>query len=234
MKGPYLANKFELTTSSDLKRLSSKGKTTYGQTVEAVAIAQPPTFSCEFVRIDKEALVLAFLGTEAAETQSAGTVSSGSPESVTIPANASVDSWYPLAHFKTTSVVIKDVTNATTYVEGEDYQVNAELGWIKLLPGGDVVPGGSPITLHASYTYAVSSGVKIKGSTNAQVRAAFYFDGINQVDQLPVTVNVWEAILTSSGAFDFLADDFNKVTLNGDMKTPVGKDNPFEVVLRTT
>lgn len=233
-KGPYETNKFELTTASELKRLTSKGKSTYGQIVESVPIGQPPVFGAEFVRIDKESLVLAFLGTEAAETQSAGSVLVGAPESVVIPANADIDAWYPLAHFKVGSVVVKDVTDATTYDVGDDYVVNAETGWIRLVEGGAIVPGGSPITLHVSYTYAVSSGVKIKGSTDAQIRAAFMFDGINQVDKLPVIVNVWEAVLTSSGAFDFLADDFNKVTLTGDMKTPVGKTEPFEVILRST
>lgn len=225
-KGPYETAKFECTTASELKRLVSKSKANYGGIIESVPIAQPPTFSAEFVRIDKESLILAFLGTEAAETQSSGNVSN---EAIAI--GTDFNAWHPLSKFKVSTVVVTDVAGTTTYDVGDDYLINAELGWIKIVEGGAITASS---TIHVDFAHAASTGVSIRGSTNSQIRAAFKFDGINQVDGLPTIVDVWEAVLTSSGAFDFLADDFNKVPLNGELKTPLGKTEPFVVTLRNT
>lgn len=225
-KGPYETSKFEITTASELKRLTSKGKTTYGQIVESVPIGQPPTFAAEFVRVDKESLILAFLGTEATESQSASTVSN---ESVAV--GTDFDAWYPLSKFKISNVVVTNTAGSTTYVEGTDYLVNRELGWLKVISGGAITASS---TVHVDFSYAASTAAKIRGATNSQLRAAFKFDGVNQVDNLPAIVDVWEAVLTSSGAFDFLADDFNKVPLTGELKTPVSKTEPFVVTMRNT
>ena len=61
------------------------------------------------------------------------------------------------------------------------------------------------------------------------MRAEIIFDGINQADGTQCTVKVWEAVLSADSAFDFLADDFGNVSLTGNLKTPVGKDAPYEV-----
>jgi len=38
-------------------------------------------------------------------------------------------------------------------------------------------------------------------------------------------------VISSSAAFDFMADKFNEIPLTGRLKTPVGKTEPFEVRL---
>ena len=117
----------------------------------------------------------------------------------------------------------------TAYVAGEDYLVNATLGWIKVLSTGAIVDGQP---LEVSSSYAAISGTEIKGSTQTQVRAKFKLDGINFADQNPVIVTVHEGVIAADSAFDFLADDFNTVSLPGRMKTPTGFNEPFTVHLR--
>ena len=46
-----------------------------------------------------------------------------------------------------------------------------------------------------------------------------------------VEVIVYEAVISADSAFDFLADDFNTVSLPGRMKTPAGFAAPFVVRL---
>lgn len=45
-------------------------------------------------------------------------------------------------------------------------------------------------------------------------------------------MTVHEVVVAADSAFDFLADDFNTVSLPGRMKTPVGFTEPFNVHLR--
>lgn len=115
------------------------------------------------------------------------------------------------------------------YVAGEDYLVNKTLGWIKALSTGAIMDGQP---LEVSSTYGAITGTEIKGSTQTQVRAKFKLDGINFADQLPVIVTVHEGVIAADSAFDFLADDFNTVSLPGRMKTPSGFNEPFTVHLR--
>jgi hypothetical protein len=94
-----------------------------------------------------------------------------------------------------------------------------------------IAAGAGGLATKIDYSHGAIGGTKIKGATNAQLRTAVKFDGKNQVDGKPALVNVWEAVLTPQGEFDFLQDDWNDVELQGRMATPVGKDSPFEVDL---
>lgn len=124
------------------------------------------------------------------------------------------------------SGAITGAAGTATYVEGEDFIVNKTLGWVKALSTGDIT-NGEPLKYNG--TYGAISGIDIQGATQPQVRAKFKLDGINFADQLPTIVTVHEGIIASDAAFDFLADDFNTVSLPGRMKTPVGFVAPFTV-----
>ena len=72
----------------------------------------------------------------------------------------------------------------------------------------------------------------VKGSTRTEVRAEIVFDGINQADGTQCTVTIWEAVLSPDSEFDLLADEFGVVNLTGTLKTPTGKDAPYEVLIQ--
>lgn len=222
-KGPYEASKFEIKPNVELKEMSSKGRTTYGQVIESVALQQPAEFTVELPEVNKESLGIALLGTNTALSQASGTV-------VDEVVAAKLDAWVQLSKQSVSAVVVTNSAASTTYVEGTDYEVNTRLGWIKAITGGAITDAQS---LKVDFSYAAISGTKISGATNAQIRAKFKLDGINYADNLPCIVEIYEGIVAADAAFDFLSNDFATVSLPGKMKTPVGKSEPFVVELRS-
>lgn len=223
-KGPFEATKFEIKPNVELKELSSKGRTTYGQVIESVALPQPAEFTVELPEVNKQSMSLALLGTETAVNQGSGTWSN---QPVTVTAK---DVWLDLGKMNVAEVgfTVTDTTGTTTYVRGTDYEINYKMGWLKILPGSAIAAAA---VLHVDGTYNAVSGTSIAGATQSQIRAQFRLHGMNFADQLPVIVDVWEAIIAADAAFDFLSDDFATVSLPGRLKTPAGKTEPFVVQL---
>lgn len=224
--GPYEATKFEIKPNVELKELSSRGRATYGQVIESVPLAQPSDFTVELAEINRESLSIALLGTNSAINQSSGTINN---EAIALKKGA----WVPLSkqNFAQSGFVVTNVAGTTTYALDTDYVVNWRMGWVKLLEGSSI-PDNT--TVHVDGTYNAITGTKIAGATNTQIRAKFRLDGVNFADQLPVIVDVWEAVIAADAAFDFLSSDFASLPLPGRLKTPVGKTNPFEVQLLDT
>lgn len=89
-QGPYECNKFEIKPNTDTKEKTSKGRYTYGQVVETVAVPQPSDLTVEMGEVNKESMAIALLGTVAALTQTSGTLTN---EAIT----AKSDAWVPLS-----------------------------------------------------------------------------------------------------------------------------------------
>lgn len=222
-EGPFECDKFEIKPNVELKEKTSKGKSTYGQVVETVAIPQPAQLTVDLSEVNKTSLAIALLGTTASLAQSSGTLTD---EAVVVVH----DKWVPLSKANLTgSQTVTNEAGSTTYVDGEDYIINKTLGWIKALSTGAIADGA---TVEVDSTYAAISGTEIKGQTETQVRAKFKLDGKNFADDLPCIVTVHEAVIAADSAFDFLGNDFNVVSLPGRMKTPTGFTEPFTVHLR--
>lgn len=223
-QGPYECTKFEIKPNVDLKEMTSKGRNTYGQVIESVAIPQPADLTVDLPEVNKESLAIALLGTVAAVSQTSGSLTG---ESVSVTA---LDAWLPTskASFTTMSVTTSADVPLT---EGEDFVVDKQLGWVKILStnNNSVIATNS---VKVSGSYAATTGNEIKGMTNAQLRAKFKLVGKNFADDLPYVVTVHEAIIAADSAFDFLQDDFASVSLPGRMKTPTGFTEPFTVVLQ--
>lgn len=229
-EGPFECTKFEIKPNVELKEMVSKGRDTYGQVIESVAIPKPADLTVDLAEVNKESLAIAMLGTVAAVSQSAGSLSN---EAVVI---ASLDKWYPLSKAALTgtaggTMVVTNVAGTVTYVEGSDYLIERQTGMIKALSGGDIT---ASTTVHVDTPYAATTGSEIKGMTDPQLRARFKMVGKNFVDGLPVEVEVYEAVIAADSAFDFLQDDFAAISLPGRMKTPVGFIEPFIVRQRTS
>lgn len=222
--GPYEATKFEIKPNVDLKEMSSRSRNGYGQVLESVSLPKPAEFTLEMPEVNKESLSIALLGTESAINQTTGTWTAQ-----VVPVT-SIGGWLDLGKQNVTKAgfVVKDTTATTTFVEGVDYVLNARMGWIKILEASVIAKGDE---LKVTGGYGAVGGTLIKGATNSQIRAKFRFDGVNFADQLPVLVDVWEAVISADSAFDFLSDNFASISLPGRLKTPVGKTSPFEVQL---
>ena len=221
--GPFEATKFEVKPNVELKEMSSRSRNGWGQVIAAVALPKPAEFTLELPEVNKESLSIALLGTESAINQTAGTLTDA-PVTVT-----SKDTWLDIGKQNITAgLVVKDATGVTTYVMGTDYVLNNRMGWIKILPGSALVKGA---VIEVTGAYGAVGGTLIRGATNSQIRAKFRLDGVNFADQLPVIVDVWEAVISADSAFDFLSNEFASISLPGRLKTPTGKTEPFQVQL---
>lgn len=224
LKGPIYADKFSLKPNVDTKQSTSKGRYDYGQVLESVNLGQPGDISVDFKEVVGDVLLMALMGTSEAYSQT------GAALAATQFVAAKLDTWISLGKKDFTTIVVKDQAGTVTYVEGEDYVVNKPMGLVKPLATGDIEAGDS-LTISGAYG-TVTGGVLIRGGTRAEVRCYMLFDGVNQADGSECTVEVWEAIISAESEFDFLADDFNNVSLSGTVKTPQGKTEPYTVLLK--
>lgn len=222
--GPFESSKFEIKPNSDLKEMVSRGRTTYGQVIESVPLPKPADLSVTFSEVNKDSIAMALFGTASTMNQGSGNIL----DEVVV---ASLGKWIKLAYgnLATTGLVVTNAGATVTYVLGTDYEINYRIGMIRAITGGAIADAAS---LKVDYTYNAISGTVVAGGTQTQVRAQFKLDGVNFADQLPVIVDVWEAVLTPDSAFDFLQNDFAEVALKGRLKTPAGKTEPFKVELR--
>jgi len=134
----------EITENSEVKERMSKRRDTYGQTLDVATIKGTATFSMTTDNITGENLALVFLGDSSVYTQSAGSIPSSTAENLT----AALDVWVSLDNESITDVVVKDVTDVTTYVLDTDYELDASGGRIKALSTGSI---SDEDVLHVTY-----------------------------------------------------------------------------------
>lgn len=219
---PRETSKFEIKPSTDLKELVSKGKDTYGQIIETVAISKPSVVTISLREADYENLLLALMGSDGlGANQAAATVVD---ETVVIK----IGKYTELAHknLQATGLVLTNSAATVTYVLGTDYEVIYLTGQIRAIAGGAITEGQS---CKLDYSAAAYTSKKIMGATQNSIRARILFNGKNMADNTPVLLTAWEGLFSPESAFDLLANDFGEVTLKGQLKTPVGKTSPFEV-----
>lgn len=213
--------KLEIKPNSDLVEATTKDKGQYGQVVAAVAVAKPTDISITISQVTGQALAMALQGEDSAQTQASGAVTS---QAVTV----SKGLYFPLGfrNIAAAGFTVKDVTDTTTYVKGTDYDINYASGQLYIIPTGGIANSS---VLHVSYTHNAVDFTRVKGSTTAQVRGALFLDGSNMVDGRPLFIDVFEALLTSDKAVDFMSDKPIELSMKGRMVTPDGKDAPYYV-----
>ena len=100
----------------------------------------------------------AFLGTIVENTQSVATAEAIVVAGELVVAGSIVD----VGYYNATAIVVKDVTDATTYVDGTDYTFEAKSGFVTILDTGAISTGD---VLHIdvtapAMTYSVSATMK--------------------------------------------------------------------------
>lgn len=221
-QGPFEASKFAISPKSTVKNAVSKGRDSYGQVVETVVVPEVPEFAIDLTEVNKTTLAIALLGEGVIDTQASGTMA---PTSIT----ADLDAWVDLPFANLGVVTVTNTAATTTYVEGEDYIVNRNMGWLKALSTGAILDAE---VLKVGGPYTAFSETTISGMTDAQLRVRVWFDGQNLVDSSPIIATVYEVVLGAKETIDFLLSDFNKVSLSGSMKTPAGFIAPYIVKMR--
>jgi hypothetical protein len=223
IEGPFEVERFEIKANSELRERVSKSKSGYGQVVASASIPQPFDLAITMGEADATGLSIALLGTAAAVTQTSGTTTNTAVTTV-------LNKWValPFARLTSAAQAVTNVAGTTTYVEGTDYILNRELGLIKQISTATMVAGPN----HIDLAYAAITATEISGATASSIRAEFILDGKNLADDTPCIVTVFEGVVASDAAVDFLSDQFLTIPLPGRLVTPVGQTAPFKVVLR--
>lgn len=222
--GPYYASKFEIKPNVKKLPLKSFARATYGQSLLDVSVQEPASLSIALSEVDKTAMGLALMGTSAASNQSSGTLTA---EVIT----AKLGVWVKLSKGSLTgSPTVTNSSVSTTYVLGTDYEVNAQMGWVRAIVGGAITADQA---LKVTTTYGAFTGTKIAGVTLTELRAEIIFVGINLVDRTPCIVTARDVSIAVDAAYDFLNSDFGPVVLPGILNTPAGQTESFTVELRS-
>jgi len=229
------SDKFAIKPNSEIKERKSKARNGYGQVKATVALQAPADLAMTFSEVNGPNLTLAFMGKATDLNVAAGSVAA---QAVTFKKAGTGAVGVKLAHGNVKEAGFALKNGATTYVKDTDYTVNWRLGLVLPVAGGALAAAiladaDGSLACTVAYDHGAIGGTKISGAVQAQLRTAVMLDGKNQVDGTPCICEVWDAILTPEGEFDFLADDWNDVQLKGRMSTPTGKAEPFEVRLPT-
>lgn len=218
---PVDTDAFEITPGFDEKVSTSKRTADYGQARATVIIPKPTEISIEIAAANMRALAMQFQGVIQAFTQAASIVTD---EAVTAAHGVAVQ--LSKINLTDTGFAVKNDAGTTTYTQGTDYDVDWAAGTLTAKAGGAITNGQS---LKVSFTANAVSGTRILGGRNPQIRCRARFRGINRVDGKPLNVDVHEAVLGASNGFNFLADDFTSIQLQGKIVTPAGKTEGYEV-----
>jgi len=218
---PINCTRLELNVDTDTKEVKSKMRDTCGQILASATRINDTTVAMTFNGTSPSLFANVFLGDLVDITDAGG---SKSGEEVT--AHAGKWSRVSTPGSGISSVVVKDHTDATTYVDNTDYALDATSGLIKPLDGGAINDGD---VLHVDYAYGAMTGSKITGATRPLVNVAIIFSGKNVFDDSQAAVEILKASLRPSSPVDFLSDDPQELQFEGKMITPAGKSWPFEV-----
>ncbi|MEO5376437.1 MAG: hypothetical protein H7832_01430 [Magnetococcus sp. DMHC-6] len=218
------ATKLMISEETEIKERISRGRNTYGQTLDSAQIKKPAKIEITLDELNKTNLSIALLGDESVLNVASGSVSG----EVVV---AKLGKWVQLAkgNLINTSVVVQDETDTTTFVKGTDYQLNLRVGLLQALEGGTISDAQE---LHVDYDHEAVTGNKISGSTQPTIKARLILDGKNFADGADVILTIDKAVLSPSGGVDFLSDEYTSIELSGSLETLTGQTTPYTVELR--
>lgn len=168
-----------------------------------IALEIKLTGSIQLDEINLRNLKLAFLAVDSTYTQASASVVDEVVGVVTL------DAWYSLLYRDVSTVVVTDDTGAITYVLGDDYNVDATLGRIYIIDGGDIL---TAVDIKVSYDCADLDleGIAIAQETKIEGQLRFMGDpGTGIIFELLA----WKASLTPDGEFSFISDDWGVLNL---------------------
>lgn len=220
---PLDADKFEIVPQSEKKTSQSRSHLDYGQARASVVIPQPTQINIALSASSVAAFAMQFQGLVQALTQASGT---WTDQAFTVGTHGV---WQSLGkrNVSDAGFVVTNTGGTVTYVRGQHYEVNWQRGEIRFL---DVA--GSPAEaagIEVTGTYNAVDGKKILGGRVTQVRAQARFDGQNLVNGEVLEADVHECVLGTGTGFDFLSADFTAIELTGEIVTPSGQTEGYEI-----
>jgi len=165
---------------------------------------------------DPENLALALLGDTATFTQASSSTSTG--RQINGGAALKFDRWYYLGFKQVTVTAVKQ--GVTTGVLGTDYELNTELGLIKIKSGGVFTEA---VTTWDGSAAAVT-GTQVRGLSVGKVEGRLkYFSATNQATGPRWEVDVHKLTLNPDGELQFISEEFGTFTLRGQAQKDTAK-----------
>lgn len=217
------ADKFEIVPNSEKKTSSSRSHLDYGQSRASVVVPQPTEINVSLSASSVKAFAMQFQGLVQTLTQAAGTLAA---VEFTVGDHGV---WQSLGfrNFQESGFSIVSEDGLTTYTRGTHYEVNWLRGEYRILPVVGAPAKGAKVDI--SGAYSAVDGKKILGGRVTQVRCQLRFDGQNLVNGEAVEADVHECVLGTGSGFDFLAADFTAIELTGEIVTPAGYTEGYEI-----
>jgi hypothetical protein len=157
---------------------------------------------------DPENLALALLGDTASYSQASGGPTTG--QSINNGAALKFDRWYYLGYKQVTVTAVKQ--GANTGVLGTDYELNTELGLIKIKSGGIFTES---VTTWDGSRAAIASTI-VRGLSVGSIEGSLkYFSAANQAAGPRWEVEIHKVTITPDGELAFISEEFGTFTLRG-------------------
>lgn len=193
------ATTLELTPESETTDVLSTENDDYGQAVDSMTDPKPTKGTVTINRFNRRNLALAFMGEDSQKAIS----ESGITDEVIVCVKGGAAR---LANGKASVVSIWDETDTTEYTAGTDYTVETGPGFTFIqFPETTTIADGA--TLHADYTAGADAGYVIDGGIKSSRKIQLICDGRNRFTSEQGVLEIFEASLSPSSPFNFLAAD---------------------------
>lgn len=200
------ASSFAINAPS-IERKEQKGmmRENYAQTTKSVITKMDQELKFTLTDINRENLVMAMFGEGSSVTQTAGT----GTENLT----AIHDRWIKLGHRKLDPATPPVVTVATVaQTEGEDYEIDYQVGRIKVLSTGGIA---SAVSIAIESHWLALTGYQVAGQKINKLEAYIRFIGRDMANQRDCEVIVHKCQLEPSGDINWLTEDYASLEFKG-------------------
>lgn len=207
-------DKFELPPSdtSIIKQLSKKPGQ-WGQVSDQVVNPGPSMINLAIQSWSRSNMTKALLGADSDINITGATVTS-------VNYNAALGYDVELAHRLLSAVVVEDVGAVTTYVEGTDYTVDLEKGFLNCLATGSITDDE---VLEVSYAYGSSIGYEVAGNAATTVNLPILFLGRGRsAPHRKVKIYAPDALILPTNGIDFLGSEFTTIEFEVSLRIPDG------------
>ena len=123
--------------------------------------------------------------------------------------------YYALANRQVSLVTMTGTGGTPTYVENDDYKVDAVTGRIYIVEGGAITDGTD---IEVDYTYGTIDLPTVRGMNQTSVKGYIRF--IADPARGPkYECEIWRASIRADGAIGFISDEYASFTLAGDIES---------------
>lgn len=209
-----------LQVQTEQKKQTSRMCDTAGQTLATKTQLADTIGSMTLRQWDARALAWALSGEEVELSETGGSVTD---ENVTA---LGAGDYAPLANSNVSSVVVKDETDTTTYEEGTDYLLNANLGLLTIIESGGI---SKDDVLHVSYTNDARSGYRVNIGSKTLIRIAIKGDLENEYTGDKMAMDLYSVVLASAAEINFISEpdsEYEELPFTLSFETPAGKSSP--------